>query len=164
MNDRTNPTAWMEYRLLQLGMGLFLLGLLTGFTLPALANPRMGLASHLEGILNGVFLLILGVLWPRLALSRWQARFTFGLVIYGTFANWSATLLAAIWGAGSAMPIAAAGNQGLPWQEGVLNLLLYSLSFAMVAVSGLVLWGLRGSRQYSARTHDVLSGPAAGRT
>ena len=36
-------------RLLRLGVLLFLLGLLTGFAIPALTNPRMGLTSHLEG-------------------------------------------------------------------------------------------------------------------
>jgi hydroxylaminobenzene mutase len=111
--------------------------------MPLLENPRMGLASHLEGVLNGVFLLLLGVLWPRLRLSARQLASAFWLVIYASFANWSATLLAAIWGAGIAMPIAAAGHQGLPWQEAVLNLLLFSLSFAMLTVCGLVLWGLR---------------------
>jgi hydroxylaminobenzene mutase len=135
----------MEHRLLQLGYGLFLLGLLTGFSLPAMENPRMGLASHLEGIMNGLFLILLGILWQRLVLSRRQTIATFALVIFGTFANWAATLLAAVWGAGHSMPIAAAGYQGLTWQEGILDLLLFSLSFAMIAVCGLVLWGLRYS-------------------
>jgi hydroxylaminobenzene mutase len=144
MNHPTNATDWMGPRLLQLGMALFALGLLTGFALPMLENPRMGLASHLEGILNGLFLLVLGLLWPRLALSRRQAGVAFLLVVYGTFANWGATLLAAVWGAGRAMPIAAVGHHGLAWQESMLNLLLFSLSFAMLAVCALVLWGLRG--------------------
>ena len=43
----------MDILLLQLGILLFLIGLLTGFVIPKLANPRMGLASHLEGVLNG---------------------------------------------------------------------------------------------------------------
>ena len=62
-----NPTPYGD-RLLRLGVLLFLLGLLTGFAIPALANPRMGLTSHLEGLMNGMFL-SLGLLWPRLALS-----------------------------------------------------------------------------------------------
>ena len=54
-------------RLLQLGIILFLLGLLTGLAVPALANPRMGLASHLGGVMNGLVLVALGLMWPRLA-------------------------------------------------------------------------------------------------
>lgn len=129
--------------LLRLGMGLFLLGLLTGFAIPLLENPRMGLASHLEGVLNGLFLLGLGLLWPRLTLSRGAARATLGLAAYGTVANWAATLLAAFWGAGVTMPLAGGGMQGSGTQEALLAALLLSLSFAMIAVCLLVLWGLR---------------------
>lgn len=135
--------ATLGHRLLQLGVFLFLVGLLTGFTLPLLVNPRMGLASHLEGIMNGIFLILLGLLWPRLRLSRTLLGITFGLTIYGTFANWMVTLLAAIWGAGASMPLAAMGHQGSPGQEMLINSLLFSLSFAMIAVCLLVLWGLR---------------------
>ena len=135
-------------RLLQLGILLFLLGLLTGFVVPQLTNPRMGLASHLEGIMNGMFLVLLGLLWPKIRLSRGWLKLTFWLVIYGTFANWAATLIAADWGAGASMPMAAVGHQGTPSQEAIIDFLLWSLSAAMIAVSTLVLWGLRpGSPQ-----------------
>jgi len=33
-------------------MTLFLLGLLTGVAVPAVANPRMGLASHVEALMK----------------------------------------------------------------------------------------------------------------
>jgi hypothetical protein len=39
-------------RLIWHGMFLFLLGLLTGFMETKFANPRMGLAAHLEGELG----------------------------------------------------------------------------------------------------------------
>ena len=130
------------HRLVQLGIFLFLIGLLTGFVSPKLANPRMGLSSHLEGILNGFFLVLLGLLWPKLIMSQFWLAITFWLAIYGTFANWTATLLAAIWGAGSSMPIAAVGHQGTPLQEAIILFFLLTLSAAMVVVSVLVLWGL----------------------
>lgn len=41
------------HALLQAGVALFLAGLLVGLAVPAMANPRMGLASHLEGVMNG---------------------------------------------------------------------------------------------------------------
>ena len=41
-------------------MLLFLLGLITGLVVQQLENPRMGLAAHLEGLMNGTFLLALG--------------------------------------------------------------------------------------------------------
>lgn len=132
------------HRLLQLGIALFLLGLLVGFAVPALANPRMGLASHLEGLMNGLFLIALGLSWPRLMLSARLLTATFWLACYGAFANWIATLLAAAWGAGRMMPIAAQGHTGAPWQEGVVQALLISLSVAMVLVCVFVLAGLKG--------------------
>jgi hydroxylaminobenzene mutase len=125
-------------------MLLFLLGLLTGFTLPALSNPRMGLSSHLEGVLNGMFLIALGLMWPRLRFGSMAATATYCLALYGTFANWAATLLAAAWGAGRMMPIAGGEHAGTGGQEALIMILLVSLSLAMVAVCGLVLWGLRG--------------------
>jgi hydroxylaminobenzene mutase len=130
-------------RLLQLGILLFLLGLLTGFAGPVLENPRLGLTSHLEGLLNGMFLLVLGLLWPKLVLSPAALRGAFWLFVYGTFANWLTTLLAAAWGAGGKMmPIAATGFEGTQPQELVVSFGLLSLSLAMVAGSALVLWGL----------------------
>jgi (hydroxyamino)benzene mutase len=44
---------------------LFSLGLVTGLLAPKLANPRMGLSSHLEGLMNGMFLVLLGLIWQR---------------------------------------------------------------------------------------------------
>ncbi len=131
------------HRLLQLGILLLLFGLLTGFAVPMLANPRMGLSSHLEGVMNGMLLVLLGLLVPRLTLPRSTLRTLFWLAVYGSFANWTATLLAAYWGAGASMPIAAAAHQGSPVQEMTINFLLFSLSLAMVGVCVLVLWGLR---------------------
>lgn len=55
-----------------------------------------------------------------------------------------ATFLAAVWGAGVLMPIAAQGHIGTPTQEAVIRVLLVALSLAMVAVCVLVATGLRG--------------------
>jgi hydroxylaminobenzene mutase len=135
-----------SHRLLQLGMLLFLLGLLVGFAVPALANPRMGLASHLEGVLNGMFLVVLGLVWPRLVLGRRAAAALYAVALYGTFANWATTLLAAFWGAGTRMPLAAGAHRGTAAQERVVEVLLVTLSLAIVAACVLVLWGLRRPR------------------
>lgn len=132
------------HRLIQLGMLLFLAGLLTGFAIPLMENPRVGLSSHLEGVLNGLFLLVLGFVWPRLELSGWKSRITAVLAVFGTFANWLATLLAGIWGAGAMMPIAAGDHAGTPLQESVVAALLVSLSLAMLATCVIVIWALRG--------------------
>jgi (hydroxyamino)benzene mutase len=147
MNAHATDTT-LGHRLLQLGVLLFLIGLLTGFAVPVMDNPRMGLASHLEAIMNGIFLILLGLLWSKLSLSRTGLTAVFWLAVYGTFANWAATLLAAIWGAGgTSMPIAATGYEGSTVQETFIVFLLVSLSLAMLAVCVFVLWGLRTGAQ-----------------
>jgi (hydroxyamino)benzene mutase len=133
----------MDKQLMQLGILLFLLGMLTGLANPKLKNPRVGLSSHLEGAMNGMLLVILGLIWPRLELSHGWLAVTFWLVVYAAYANWLATLLAAAWGAGaSLMPIAAAGRKGSTPQEAVIGTLLISLSVAIIAGLVLILVGL----------------------
>ena len=135
--------AGFGHRLLQLGVVLFLLGLLTGLVVPALAHPRMGLSSHLEGVMNGIFLIAIGLLWPRLSFGRLRATTTFWLLIYGTFANWAATLLAAMWAATGSMPLSGGGISGTVLHEHVVFALLVSLALAMIAACVLLLSGLR---------------------
>ena len=111
--------------------------------MPALEIPRMGLASHLQGVINGIFLILLGVIWPAFELPSKASSALFWLAVYGTFANWAATFLAAFWGAGRSMPLAAEGRVGIPLHEGIIDGLLISVSLVMLGVCVLALWGLR---------------------
>ena len=85
-------------RLVWHGMFLFLLGLVTGFVEQNFANPRVGLAAHLEGVMNGTFLVALGAVWTTVRLSPRLKRAAYWSAVYGTYANWAVTLLAAIFG------------------------------------------------------------------
>jgi (hydroxyamino)benzene mutase len=133
----------MQTLLFALGLVLFVLGLVTGLLIPALKNPRMGLASHLQGMTNGPFLIVVGLLWPHLALSSvWQVV-TVALLAYGTYANWLATQLAAIWGAGRKYAPSAAGNHvASAVKEGFVSFLLVSLAPAMIAASVILIVGV----------------------
>src|ERR1035438_2618190 len=104
-------------RLMFHGMCLFLLGLLTGFAEQHFANVRMGLAAHLEGVMNGIFLLAVGAIWPNVRLSPRQTAVAYWTVLYGTYVNWFITILAAIFGTAALSPITGAGHSGQPWQE-----------------------------------------------
>jgi hydroxylaminobenzene mutase len=127
-----------------MGVVLFLLGLLTGLIIPLLANPRMGLSSHLEGVMNGTVLMVFGLIWTRLNLRDRTLMIGFWLALFGTFANWATTLIAAILGAGeSMMPIASQGYAGSDAQESLIKIGLLSLSVCMIAVSIIILAGLR---------------------
>ena len=133
--------------LIEAGVVLFLIGLLIGLAVPVLENPRMGLSSHLEAVFNGMFLVLVGLIWSRIQLSGRVERILFGLLLFGTFANMMATLFAAVWGAGRMMPIAANGMEGSAWQEGVIGALLVSLSLAMISAAVLIIAGLRKGRK-----------------
>jgi hypothetical protein len=86
----------MQAVLFMLGLILFLVGLLTGFAVPALKNPRMALSSHLEAVLNGMFLVLLGLLWPHIHLPNAWAVTAIALIVYSAYANWLTALLAAV--------------------------------------------------------------------
>lgn len=126
------------------GMFLFLLGLLTGFAEQHFANVRMGLAAHLEGVMNGTFLLALGAAWPHVSLPATASAITYWVVLYGTYVNWLITTLAAVFGTAALSPVTGAGHTGQPWQEQVITFGFLSVGLAIVAASVLLLWGLRG--------------------
>lgn len=132
-----------QRRLFWHGMFIFLLGLITGFLEEKFVNPRMGLAAHLEGIMNGTFLLALGAAWMQVRLSARSKVIAFRVVLYGTYANWLFTMLAAVFGTAALSPIAGSGHGGKPWQEILITVGFLSVALAMVAATVLVLWGLR---------------------
>ncbi len=130
-------------RLLWHGMFLFLLGLLTGFVEHLFTNVRMGLAAHLEGVMNGILLVALGAIWAEVRLSARLARAAFWGALYGTYANWAVTTLAAILGTAALSPITGAGQAAQPWQETTVTLGFLSVGIVITLTSILILWGLR---------------------
>lgn len=130
-------------RLIWHGMFLFLLGLLTGFVETKFTNQRMALAAHLEGVMNGTFLVALGAVWIEVRLSPRLKGLAYWCALYGTYVNWVATALGAALGAAALSPITSAGHHALPWQELFMTALFMSVGLAIVGASVLVLWGLR---------------------
>jgi len=127
----------MDYprSLLRLGLILFVLGLLTGLVVQQMANPRAGVAAHLEGVMNGMFLMLAGLAWKELDLSRSGGRPIYVLLVFGTFANWATTTVTGILGTSKATPIAGAGHgAGLLAENAVLGMLVL-VSLAMLAAS-----------------------------
>src|SRR5688572_23171857 len=99
MQDRGRALLWH-------GMAMFLLGLRTGLAQQPLTNPRMGLSAHLEGLMNGIFLLALGAAWSKVRLSGRLSAVAYWTTLGGTYGNWAVTLLAAALGTASMTPIA----------------------------------------------------------
>lgn len=127
--------------LLLLGMILFFLGLIIGLFIPLMTNARMGLSAHLEGVMNGMFLVMLGLVWNKMILHQKWLKTAFYLAIYGSFANILAVTFAAVTGAGKMMPIAG-GKEGSTFMEGLISFLLVSLALAMIIVCIIVITGL----------------------
>jgi hydroxylaminobenzene mutase len=93
--------------------------------------------------LNGIFLIVLGLVWPRLVLSEKALQITYWLALYGTFANWFGLLFAAVFKAGKMLGVMAGGTEGAPVPEAVVAFFLVTLSIAMVIISVMVLVGLK---------------------
>lgn len=132
------------HRLVQVGMILFLIALLVGLVVQQFAVPRLGLSAHLLGIIQGLFLMVIGQLWPRLSVTRGQSRLGYWLAVYGCLAPWTANILGALWGAGNTLlPIAAGQAHGSPLQEGIITIALRTGGASLIVASILIVWGLR---------------------
>ena len=125
------------------GMFLFLLGLITGLLEQRFTNMRMGVAAHLEGLMNGTFLIALGAIWSEVRLPPLAKATAYWGTLYATYANWLITTLAAVFGTAAATPIASAGHRGQPWQESLVGTGFLSVAIVIIASSLLILWGLR---------------------
>jgi len=125
------------------GMFLFLLGLITGLLEQRFTNVRMGVAAHLEGLMNGTFLVALGAIWADVILPSPAKAIAYWTALYGTYANWLTTTLGAVFGTAAATPVGAAGHRGQPWQESLVAAGFLSVAVSIIASSLLILWGLR---------------------
>lgn len=129
--------------LVRAGFALFTLALLTGLAIPSLLNQRMALAAHLTGVVNALVLIALGLSWSLLSVSPLQAKLTRGAFLYGAYANWGASCLAAAWGTSRLTPLSGAGYGAVPWKEAVVQVLQVSLSLAILAGAASVVFSLR---------------------
>jgi hydroxylaminobenzene mutase len=132
-----------EATLIRAGFLLFMLALLTGLAVPAFLNPKMALAAHVTGTLNALILMALGLVWGRLDFSPSQAGLTRAAFLYGTYANWGSSCLAAAWGTSRLTPLSGAGYAAAPWKETVVQALQVSLALAMLGGVVSVLYALR---------------------
>lgn len=103
----------------------------------------MGVASHLQGMTNGPFLVVVGLLWPRLELAQVWEVVAVVLLVYSTYANWLATQLGALWGAGSRhAPHATGDHRASPMQERTVDSLLVTLAPAIVVATVILVVGV----------------------
>ncbi len=131
-----------DHRLLFHGFLLFLLGLGSGLVAYELANPRMGVSAHLEAILNGVFLVGLGLAWSRLRLSSRARTICFWSALVGAYANWGIPLFSAVVGASQPI-LVGSGFEAAPWQEALLTSSPIVGVLPPILCGTIAVWGLR---------------------
>lgn len=142
--NTTELRSRQGHRMLQVGVGLFVFAAVEGFIIPALPAPRLGLSLHALSALQGVMLLGLGLLWPRLDLGGAAARIAFWTYLYSSFATLIPYVMAALWGAGNTViPLAAGAARGSDLQETMILVVLISAAPPFFVSMALVLWGLR---------------------
>ena len=125
-----------------MGTLLFLLGLLTGFGIPAFRSPRIGLSAHLAAIESGLALIAVGLLMPHLVVTAGWAD-TIGIVLWiSLYVLWAGLLFAALYGTGRTLPIAGGDTAAKPWQEKTARILISagSLGSAAAVVALLSRW------------------------
>jgi hydroxylaminobenzene mutase len=133
-------------RLIRVGMTLFLFALVVGLVVPVFAVPRLGLSVHLLGLMQGTFLIALGVVWPRIDLTQVWSRVASWLIIYGCVAAWTSNVLAASWGGSAMLPLASGQARSSAVHDAVITVGLRSSAVALVAATLLILWGLPKNR------------------
>jgi hydroxylaminobenzene mutase len=136
-------TRKAELLLIRAGFVLFALALFTGVAVPAFLNPRMAVSAHLLGVLNALLLIALGLSWGFLTLGPVQARITRLAFLYGAFAGWGTSCLAAAWGTSRLTPLAGAGHSAVAWQESLVAGLQVSVVLVALAGALSVVYALR---------------------
>ena len=134
----------MNKNLLKFGFVLIFISFLTGAIIPLLKNPHLGVSAHLNAIIGGIILVILGIIFDKLNLTGTARKTMIWSWIYAVYTNWFTTLLGGIWGTSRLTPIAGAGFSGSEIQEIIVSVLLISLVLASFIGCLIVIWGLRG--------------------
>ena len=145
-------------RLLQIGIIFILYCSVEGFVIPCLGSPRIGLSAHTLSALQGVLLIGVGLLWPRLTLGTAASRVAFWCLLYSAFAILAAYVIAAVMGVGIET-ISLAGelphglHHGSAFQETLIKVLSYSSAPTGITAFAVILWGLRIADTSSLNDH-----------
>ena len=92
------------------GVLLFTLGLLIGFAMAKLRNPRLGLSAHLTAVQVGAMLIALALFWQYLGIPDGWATIIVLAVIVSSYVLTFGILLSGVFGASQALPMAGAGH------------------------------------------------------
>jgi len=122
------------------GFVLFVIGLLIGFALPRLRNSRMGLSAHLTAVQTGPALIVIAFFWPYLNVPQlWQLALILSVVL-SSYLLVAGILLASIYGASNALPIAGRGFIATKAKERVVLIIVKGSSVWMAVSYVTITW------------------------
>jgi hydroxylaminobenzene mutase len=129
------------------GIFISLLGFVVGLFLPLYANPRAGLATHLLGITQGLFLAVIGLSYPQLKLPLWVGRANFWMLLISAYVGMIAEFAGAAFGLSRMFIITAMGlPEGIPWLETSTEIAIKGISNFILLSCLIVLFGLRQTK------------------
>jgi hydroxylaminobenzene mutase len=134
-------TPQLGRRLVWHGLLLFLLGLVGGMFVFAMANPRMGVSAHVGTVLNGTFLIALGAAWGGLVLSPRAQRWAVWLLVLSSYGGSIGLFLAAVLGTHDTTPIHGAAQSASQWKESLVMVFLNVSGLAIVVGTAIALRG-----------------------
>jgi (hydroxyamino)benzene mutase len=132
-----------DRRLFSQGFLLILFGLVIASVSKFLPNPRMALATHLEALLLGMLLLLIGLLWHRFSLPTWTRNLLGWMPIVGAHASLYVHFFATVFPSGNRwMPIAAQGHVGTFLEEMIITAGILTIGVTMFISVAIALWGM----------------------
>lgn len=131
----------IDLRLARHGAILLLLGMLEGFLIRNFHNVGAGRAAHLVGFLGGYGLIAIGLLWPRLNLTRFWSSTGAWITAGSLYLNWLGVVLIVL---GSGPVAAGTVIPGSPafWNDAAWIVLKLAILTSLLSVI-IILIGLR---------------------
>lgn len=137
-------------RLLWHGIFLCTLAFIVGLFIPLYTNPRAGLATHLLGITQGIFLAVIGFCYPQLKLAFWVARANFWMLLISAYVGMIGEFLGAVFGLTRVFVITAMGlPESITWLETSVEIAIKGISSFILLSCFIVLYGLRKTKSDS---------------
>jgi hydroxylaminobenzene mutase len=103
----------------------------------------MGLAAHLEGLMNGTFLLALSAAWQDERMSERSGRTAYVCLLYGSYANLIVTTAAAMFATRAMTPLTGANQAAEKWKEFAVTAGFTSVGLTMIVGSIIVILAFR---------------------
>lgn len=124
--------------LIRWGVALLALSVLSGFAIMIAPDPIMGLATHIQGLLNAILLIVVGVIWSRFEISYLGSVIVYWGLIIGGFITFGVQLTCTFLEiGGTTFPIAGGSHTGTAVEETIVRLLTHGAA-AVTVVAVLV--------------------------